>query len=71
MIDLGEYDARKTTPTNDEGVFTRHRARMDRINLAAYIADYIQEELGRGVSPNDIGTWLIADALDAYDGGAR
>jgi hypothetical protein len=40
------------------------------IKMAQYIAAYIQEELSRGVSPSDIGTWLICDALDAYAGGA-
>lgn len=42
----------------------------EQLKLAQYIAAYIQEELERGVSPNDIGTWLIADAIDAYEGGA-
>ena len=42
----------------------------EQLKMAQYIAAYIQEELGRGVSPNDIGTWLIADAIDAYEGGA-
>lgn len=42
----------------------------DQLKLAQYIAAYIQEELDRGVSPRDIGAWLIADALDAYQGGA-
>ena len=43
----------------------------EQIKLAQYIATYIQEELSRGVSPNDIGAWLIADAIEAYEGGAR
>lgn len=43
----------------------------EQIKLAQYIAAYIQEELQRGVSPDDIGAWLICDALDAYAGGAR
>ena len=42
-----------------------------KIELARYVADYIQEELDRGVSPRDIGAWLVADAFDAYLGGAR
>jgi hypothetical protein len=42
----------------------------EQLKQAQYIAEYIQEELGRGVSPSDIGAWLIADAMDAYEGGA-
>lgn len=42
----------------------------DKVRLAIYIAEYIQEELDRGVQPNDIGAWLIADAIEAYEGGA-
>ncbi len=43
----------------------------EQIKLAQYIAAYIQEELSRGVSPSDIGAWLIADAMEAYEGGAQ
>jgi len=42
-----------------------------KLELALYVAAYIQEELDRGVSPRDIGAWLISDAFDAYLGGAR
>jgi hypothetical protein len=42
-----------------------------KLELAQYVAAYIQEELDRGVSPRDIGAWLISDAFDAYQGGAR
>jgi hypothetical protein len=42
-----------------------------KIDLARYVAAYIQEELDRGVQPNDLGAWLISDAFDAYLGGAR
>ena len=42
----------------------------EQIKLAQYVAEYIREELDRGVSPNDIGTWLICDAFEAYEGGA-
>lgn len=42
-----------------------------KLELAQYVASYIQEELDRGVSPRDIGAWLISDAFDAYQGGAR
>jgi hypothetical protein len=43
----------------------------EQIKFAQYVAAYIQEELGRGVDPDDIGAWLIADAIEAYEGGAR
>lgn len=69
MIDLGQYDARKTMPTNDDGVFTRHRARVDRLELAAYIADYVVEEMDRGNL--EVNKWMISQAMDAYEGGAR
>jgi hypothetical protein len=36
--------------------------------MAAYVADYINEELARG---NKIDTQTIVDALEAYEGGAR
>jgi hypothetical protein len=36
--------------------------------LAAYIADYINEELARG---NEIDEQTILDAIEAYIGGAR
>ena len=39
--------------------------------LASYIAAYIQEELDRGISLNDIRAPLIWQAIDAYQGGAR
>jgi len=42
-----------------------------KLELAQYVASYIQEELDRGVSPRDIGVWLICDAFDSYQGGAR
>lgn len=42
----------------------------EKLKMAQYIAAYIQEEIDRGVSPNDIGAWLIADAIEAYEGGA-
>lgn len=42
-----------------------------KIELAQYVADYIQMELAQGVSPGDIGDWLISDAFDAFLGGAR
>ena len=34
--------------------------------LASYVAAYIQEEIGLGVSINDINTALIWQAVDAY-----
>ena len=46
------------------------KTEMEKIKFSSYVADYIQEELNRGVSANDIGIWLIADAIDAFEGGA-
>jgi hypothetical protein len=40
-----------------------------RLSLAAYIADYIAEERDRGNT--DIDKWMVADAIEAYLGGAR
>jgi len=40
-----------------------------RMKLAQYIADYINEELARGNT--DIDKYMIADAIDAYEGGAE
>jgi hypothetical protein len=40
-------------------------------DLAAYIAAYIQEELARGKTAEDIDRQMIADAIEAYEGGAR
>ena len=42
-----------------------------KLDLARYVAAYVQEELDRGVSPRDIGAWLISDAFDAFLGGAK
>jgi hypothetical protein len=38
------------------------------MGLASYIADYITEEQARG---NTIDKWVIANAIEAYEGGAR
>jgi hypothetical protein len=38
--------------------------------LCAYIADYIQEEISRGVGLCEIDKYMIAMAIDAYQGGA-
>jgi hypothetical protein len=38
------------------------------MGLASYIADYIAEEQARG---NTIDRWVIAQAIEAYEGGAR
>jgi hypothetical protein len=38
--------------------------------LCAYIAAYIQEEFARGCTAIDIDKYLIAMAIDAYNGGA-
>ena len=40
-----------------------------RLELAAYIADYVMEEQARGNT--DIDKWMVADAIEAYLGGAR
>jgi hypothetical protein len=40
-----------------------------RLSLAAYIADYVMEEQSRGNT--DIDKWMVADAIEAYLGGAR
>jgi hypothetical protein len=40
----------------------------DRQALAAYIADYVMEEQGRGNT--DVDSYMIRDAVDAYFGGA-
>jgi hypothetical protein len=37
--------------------------------LAEYIADYIAEERDRGNT--DVDKWMVADAIEAYLGGAR
>lgn len=51
MIDLGQYDARRTTPSSDEEadqVHTRFKAR-----LAAYIAELeLQEALRQQPEPD-------------------
>jgi hypothetical protein len=38
------------------------------MGLASYIADYIAEEQARG---STIDKWVIANAIEAYEGGAR
>jgi hypothetical protein len=40
-----------------------------RLELAAYIADYVMEEQARGNT--DIDKWMVSDAIEAYLGGAR
>lgn len=70
MIDMGQYDAVKTvTGLPDEKVFSNHRARVERMRLASYIADYVMEEQSRGNL--EVDKWMIADALDAYEGGTK
>lgn len=47
---------------------------MDELNdyqrqaLAAYVADYIMEEMTRGNI--EVDKWMVRDAIDAYYGGA-
>ena len=49
---------------------------MDELNdwerqaLAAYVADYITEELRREGIGFDVGSFMVRDAIDAYYGGA-
>lgn len=40
------------------------------LTLAQYIAEYVKEELDRGVTLDDIDAHLIQQAIDAYEGGA-
>ena len=39
--------------------------------IAPYIAAYIQEEIDRGKTTDDIDQQMIKDAIGAYQGGAR
>jgi hypothetical protein len=43
---------------------------IERITLALYLATYIQEEISRGATTEDINMSMLSMALDAYDGGA-
>jgi hypothetical protein len=43
---------------------------MKLLTLAQYIAEYVQEELDRGATLDDINSALIQQAIDAYEGGA-
>ena len=76
MIDLGQYDAVKPVKTdaaNHEAVFYRFRERLNseraRLNLARYLLAYLEEERARGVKRAD--EWTIADAIEAWQGGAE
>jgi DNA-directed RNA polymerase subunit RPC12/RpoP len=40
-----------------------------RLELAAYIADYINEEKARGNT--DVTPWMVEAAIEAFEGGAR
>lgn len=42
-----------------------------KLDLARYVAAYIQEELSRGLDPHDIDVFLLEESFDAYQGGAR
>jgi hypothetical protein len=44
-------------------------AHITRRTLAQYIADYIMEEQARGNTTID--KWMVADAIEAYEGGAQ
>ena len=41
----------------------------ERQALAAYVADYVMEEMTRGNV--EVDKWMIRDAIDAYYGGAH
>ena len=63
MIDMAQADQTlRFTQSPDGGVFDRFRAR-----LAAYLADYINEELQRGAT---IDKYTTMDALMSFEGGA-
>lgn len=44
---------------------------IENLELARYISAYIQEELSRGLLPDEITADVIGDAIDAFEGGAR
>lgn len=80
MIDLGQYDAMRSSPTpaaDQQGVFNRFRERLEiikreedeRLAMARYLFTYLEEERARGVRRAD--EWTIADAIEAWQGGAR
>jgi len=43
----------------------------ERMALAAYIADYISYELDKQPNGLDVDSYMVADAIEAYIGGAR
>lgn len=55
--------------SNQKRVVAEYKARVERVALAAYIADYIAEEAARGNV--EVDKWMLCDALEAYEGGAR
>jgi hypothetical protein len=42
-----------------------------KLDLARYVAAYIQEELDRGLDPREIDVFLVEESFDAFLGGAR
>jgi hypothetical protein len=42
---------------------------LEKKRMAAYIADYITDEIIRGNI--DITKWMVFDAIEAYEGGAE
>jgi hypothetical protein len=62
---LGEFE--EEDENNTSGLNLPYRKKME---LAKYIAQYIQEEVSRGAGPDEISTWLISEAIDAFEGGA-
>ena len=55
--------------SHQKRVAAEYKTRVERAALTAYIADYIAEEAARGNVKVD--KWMIRDALEAYEGGAR
>lgn len=72
MIDLCEFDARKTVTSSESEqnrVFSKHKERTKLLCLSAFIADYVMEEQSRGNI--EIDSYMIFDAIEAFNGGAR
>ena len=71
-VDMGQYDAMKSQPRSkeeQERLFAQYKARVELLRMSGYIADYIAEEFERGNT--EVDKWMVADAIEAYEGGAR
>lgn len=62
---LGEFEEEVEEETIELNMTYKNKVR-----LALYISEYIQEELDRGLSPAGIDTVLISRAIEAFEGGA-